>query len=483
MNTMNGPIRKISVLAMVMFAALLINVSVSYVLRYDSLNENTLNRRVMDARYAQQRGPIMVGNNPIASSEKVKDRFKYLRSYSDGPLYAPITGFYSYYYGASALEDTQSAELAGQADSQFIDQLVDKLAGSEPPGGTVETTITGKAQRAAWKALAGRTGAVVALDAATGAVKALVTSPSYDPNELATHDLDASKAAWERLNADPAKPMANRATREIYPTGSAFKLITAAAALEQGLVDGPEGLVDATAYQLPLSSKVMEGKCGGDEITLAKALVVSCNPAFARLGAELGESGLQRQVEAFGFDQAPLKDIPSTASRLYSKAAHPDGIDLAQAAMTGIGEFEVGATPLQMAMIGAAILNDGVVMRPYVVDTITTADLKPVFRAVPEQLSQAVSSDTALALREMMVDVVVNGTGYRAAMNGVEVGGKTGTYAPESSPKRYAWFVAFATELNVAVCAFVEDADLENTEIGGARAAAPIAKAVMEALR
>ncbi|MDR3069597.1 MAG: penicillin-binding protein 2, partial [Propionibacteriaceae bacterium] len=305
---MNGPIRNVSVVAMLMFAALLANSSVSYIVNSDSLDANPHNRRVLDAQYAQQRGPIMVGNTPVVQSEKVKDRFKYLRVYKDGPLYAPVTGFYSYYYKRSGLEETRSNELAGIDDSQAFERLLNQISGSQPEGGAVETTLVAKAQKAAWKALGGRKGAVVALDTSTGAIRTLVTSPSYDPNLLSTHDLDASKQAWDKLTADPSRPMANRATREIYPPGSTFKLVTAAAALEDGLT--PNTHIDASEYRVS-KNKVMKANCGGREITLARALLVSCNPGFARLGAELGADKLLEQAEAFGFGSAPLTDIGS----------------------------------------------------------------------------------------------------------------------------------------------------------------------------
>ena len=200
---MNRPIRGVAVAAMIMFAALLVNVSYLYVGQQGYLSERPENRRVTDARFAQDRGPIMVGNTPVAASKPVDDRYKFQRSYSNGKLYAPVTGFYSYLYRTSDLESSRSAELSGQDDSQFLQRLINMAAGSTVPGGTVETTLDAKAQKAAWDALDGRKGAVVAIDVKTGAVKALVSYPSYDPNDLATHDLDASTAAWKRLNADP----------------------------------------------------------------------------------------------------------------------------------------------------------------------------------------------------------------------------------------------------------------------------------------
>ena len=474
---MNRPIRAVSVTAMVMFFALMANLSYLYVGQQAYLNERPENRRVADARFGQDRGPIMAGNTPVALSEEVKDKYKYQRSYSSGKLYAPVTGFYSYLYRTSALESTYSAQLSGVDDSQFWTRLIDTLSGASQRGGTVQTTLDPKAQKAAWDALDGRKGAVVAIDYTTGAIKALVTFPSYDPNDLATHDLADSTKAWDKLNADPDKPMSNRASKEIYSPGSTFKLVTAAAALDSGMTADTK--VDASSYKLPGSTKVISQNCGGTKITLAQALRTSCNPAFARLGAELGADALYAQAEKFGFGTRFLTDIGSVASVF----PEPDTLDAAQTAMSAIGEYETKASPLQMAMVSAAIANDGVVMDPYIVDEVLDGDLKVVSQAHPDQASEAMSRTNAAELRKMMVGVVESGTGYRAQIPGVTVGGKTGTARTSADRNPYAWFTAWADDPTVAVCAFVEDADIPATEIAGGAVAAPIAKAVIEALR
>lgn len=472
---MNRPIRMVALISMLMSLALMANVSISYLWQADYLTNRRENRRVSDARFGQDRGPIMVGNTPIAKSSKVSDRYKFQRSYPSGELYAPITGFYSYTYGASALESSLSSQLAGQDNSQFLSRLINLASGAVPKGGTVETTLDAKAQKAAWSALDGRKGAVVAIDYTTGAVKALVTSPSYDPNELATHDLTAATKAWQKLNADTDRPMSNRATREIYPPGSTFKLVTAAAALESGLT--AESSVDASNFKLPGSTKVIAESCGGSTISLTQALTTSCNPAFARLGAKLGDEALRAQASKFGFGTTYLPVVGSVASKF------PDTLDPAQTAMSAIGEFEVAASPLQMAQVAATIANDGVQMEPYLVNRVLDSDLRVTSQATPAKRTQVVSATTAAALREMMVAVVEHGTGYRAQIPGVTVGGKTGTANSDYKRKPYAWFTSWADSPHIAVCAFVEDADIPSTEIAGGRIAAPIAKAVIEALR
>lgn len=472
---MNRPIRRVAGVAMLMTLAVMVNLSVSYVAQAQYFNDRPENRRVTDARFGQDRGPIMVGNTPIAKSTPVEDTYRYQRSYPGGDLYAPITGYYAYQYGASALESSYSAELAGQDSSQFLSRLIDLASGATPKGGTVETTISAKAQRAAWKGLAGRKGAVVAIDYTTGAIKALVTSPSYNPDALATHNLKQAQKAWTKLNADPTRPMSNRATREIYSPGSTFKLVTTAAALESGMSSDSD--VNAASYKLPGSTKVISESCGGKQITLTRALMVSCNPAYARLGVDLGQDKLRQQAQKFGFGTKFLSDIGSVAS------VYPENLDSAQTAMTAIGEYEVAATPLQMALVSAAVANDGVIMEPYIVDQVLDADLRVTSQTKPKQWGKAISNTTAAEMRKMMVKVVQSGTGYRAKIPGVTVGGKTGTANTDYKRNPYAWFTAWADDPHVAVCVFVEDAELSASEIAGGRISAPIAKSVIEALQ
>lgn len=472
---MNGPIRRVAMASMVIFAALLLNISAGYLIRTDYLNNRSENRRTSDARFAQDRGPIMVGNSPIAKSEPSKDRFRFQRSYPSGKLYAPVTGFHSYTYGTTGLERSYAEQLIGVDDSQFLDRLVNLLTGATPRGATVETTLNARAQRAAWDGLNGRKGAVVAIDTKTGAIRALVTSPSFDPNRLATHDLKAATQAWTELNADKSRPMANRATKEIYPPGSTFKLITAAAALESGM--SPSTEIDASPYKLPGSTVVIQGSCGGTTITLTKALEVSCNPAFARLGVKLGADALRAQAERFGFGQTFLPEIGSAASRFPSE---PDD---AQTAMSAIGAFDVAASPLQMAMVAAAVDNGGVVMEPYLVESVVTHDLRVISQATPRQHGTAMSESVARSLRQLMISVVEHGTGRRAQISGLTIGGKTGTAVTDASRRPYAWFTTFADELDLAVCVFIEDAEIPATDIAGGTLAAPIAKAVIEAMR
>jgi peptidoglycan glycosyltransferase len=295
---------------------------------------------------------------------------------------------------------------------------------------------------------------------------------------VASHDIEAAGKAYDRLAGAKNRPLANRAAREIYPPGSTFKLVTAAAALAEGQepdskVDSPERLtLPGTKTVLPNSTS-----CGGTRVTLTQALKVSCNTAFANLGLELGQDKLREQAQAFGFDQRHLADLNGVASRF------PDDLDDAQLALSAIGQFDVAASPLQMAMVTAGIANDGVVMDPYLVAMVQAPDLKPLSTHEPTELSTAMTPQNAAKLQQMMVETVESGTAGNGAIAGVEVGGKTGTAQSDPSRKPFAWFTSFAPadDPQVAVAVVVEDADIPRQEIAGGRVAAPIARAVMAA--
>ena len=476
---MNKPIRRVAFVAMIMFGLLLANGTYMMIVRQNSLAEAPQNRRVRDAEFAQNRGAILAaGKIKIATTEPADDNFEFQRVYPEGELYAPITGYYSYDHSRTALETSYNAQLAGTDDALFVRRLVDLMVGRTPEGASVQTTIVPKMQRAAAKALGDQRGAVVALDPKTGAVLAMVTSPSYDPNDIASHDIKAADQAYNRLVNDPTRPLANRAAREIYPPGSTFKLVTSAAALADGKTADSK-VKSPVRLKLPGTNTFLtnSGPCGGTEITITQALKVSCNTAFANLGLEMGEDKLREQARKFGFDSRHLADLGGAASQF------PDKVDDAQLALSSIGQFDVAASPLQMAMVTAGIANDGVLMDPYLVSMVQAPDLKPLETHKPEVLSTAMTPEHAEALQQMMVVVVNEGTGRNARISGVEVGGKTGTAQSDPTRKPFAWFTSFAPleDPKVAVAVIVEDADIPRDDIAGGRVAAPIAKAVMEA--
>lgn len=476
---MNGPIRRIAVIAMLMIGALLINSTYLITFKQDSLNANPQNRRVRDAEFAQDRGSILVGDTQIAESVPSKDRFKFQRTYSPAESYAHITGWYSYDHARSGLESSHNTELAGTDDSLFVRRIADLVSGETPKGASIKTTINAKAQAAAVEGLGQTKGAVVALNPKTGAILALVSQPTYDPNEIASHDIKKANKAYQRLVKDSDNPLTNRATREIYPPGSTFKLVTAAAALESGLE--PDARQKSPArYKLPGTNTFLtnDSACGGDNITLDQALRVSCNTAFASLGVKLGDDALRAQAEKFGFGTKPLSDLDSAASKFGEDP------NQAQTALSAIGQFDVAATPLQMAMVAGGIANDGVVMEPYLVSSVRAPNLSTISKHRDRQLGRAMSAANARKLQQMMVNVVDSGTGVNGQIAGVKVGGKTGTAqtSPEKPP--YAWFVSMAPaeDAEVAVAVFIEEADIPRNDIAGGRLAAPIARSVMQAV-
>ena len=475
---MNRQIRAVSLLAGLMFLALMVNLTGSAMFRQASLNNDPHNVRVRDAEFSQNRGNILVGSRPIATTTSSNGKFTYQRVYPSGPKYAPITGYYSYYYGRSMLEQTQNAQLTGTSDAQWLSRITGTLSGHKPEGGSITTTINAKAQDAAWDGLKGKKGAVVALDYTTGAVLAMASSPSYDPNELASHHLNDTTRAWKNLVADPSSPLTNRATREIYPPGSTFKLVTAAAALQNGyhpnsMVDSPENWI-LPGTRTPLTN---ETNCGGSRITLAHALDISCNTAFGKVGVSLGQDKIRDQAERFGFGKVVSSDVSSVASRF------PQDLTDAQLAQSSIGQYDVAASPLQMAMVTAGIANGGKLMTPYLTAQVRASNLQVVSEHHPKQMSQPMTKESAEQLKAMMASVVNNGTGKRARINGTTVGGKTGTAQTVKGKAPYAWFVGWSDNPHVAVAVFIQSSDTAINEVSGGRLAAPIARDVIEAMR
>ncbi|TXJ04250.1 MAG: penicillin-binding protein 2 [Aeromicrobium sp.] len=484
---MNKPIRALAITFGLLFLSLLLGINHLQVVQATDLNARPDNRRVIDEEFSRERGSILVAGEPIAESVPVDTQWAFQRRYPQGKLYADITGYYSYIYGREGIEQTYNSVLSGNDDRLFVNRLVDLVSNKKPQGGSVELTINPQAQAAAAASLADlgnkRMGAVVAIEPATGSILAMASQPTYDPNELASHDLKSVQAAWARLNADASKPMLNRSTRSALPPGSTFKLITAATAIEDmGL--GRKSMVKAGReltfpgidYTLTNSGG---GSCGGNRITFEKSLAVSCNVSYGWLGLEVGQEKLADKATAFGFESKPLTDLGSYASHFTAKDKELEDPQLAQSA---IGQFEVRATPIQMAMVAAGIANDGIVMKPQLVRTLRAPNTQIIEQIVPQELAEAMTPADADELTAMMVTTVDSGTGRPAKIRGVKVAGKTGT--AQSAPDRpaYAWFVSFApaNDPQVAVAVLVESTK-DTGDIAGGRLGGPIARAVMEA--
>lgn len=480
---MNTPLRRLATVVVLMFIVLMGGSTWVQFVQAPELNNDPRNVRTLYREYGNARGPIVVGGNAVALSTTIDDAFGYQRSYTQGELYAPVTGFYSVVYGRKGIESLMNTELNGSADSLFYARLEDLVTGRQPQGAVVELTLDPVVQQAAWDALGDQRGAVVALDPTTGAILAMVSKPSYDPNLLAGHDTALVNANWQALQAAEGDPMINRAiSGDTYPPGSTFKLVTAAAALEAGLTPQTQ-LPAPDELDLPLTSNVLRNFGGSScsstgTTTLADALRISCNTAFGQLGMDLGADALREQAVAFGFDTA--LNIPMDVS----KSRFPADPDEPQTALSAIGQQDVRVTPLQMAMVSAAIANGGVQMKPYLVKAVRSQDLTVVSETEPEELGTPVSPATAAALRDMMVAVVADGSGTSAQVPGIQVAGKTGTAQTTEEAAPHAWFTAFAPAdaPRVAVAVIVENGGTMGSEATGGRVAAPVAKAVIEAV-
>lgn len=478
---MNRQINRVTAVLVFLLVALMVNVSIIQVFQSKNLRNQAGNQRMLLAEYSRERGAILVESQAIAASQETGDNLAYLRTYAAGDVYAPITGFYSLVYGASGLEAKENDVLAGNDSRFFVDRLQQLVAGRKPKGGAIRLTINSAAQEAAFKALKGRTGAVVAINPSTGEILALASSPSFDPNTLSSHDPATIQKTYEVLDQDPDKPMLNRPLAMTLPPGSTFKLVTAAAALESGQYNADSVLPGPQEIQLPQTDKKLGNwtgsSCGAnDQVTLKEALAISCNTAFAWLGLQVGASAIDEQARKFGFEQS--LEVPMVAA-----ASHfPANIDEPQTAMSAIGQFDVRATALQMAMVSAGIANDGVVMKPYLVSQVLGPDLTVLENTTPTPLSRAMSAGNAAVLKDMMVNVVAQGTGSKGRIAGIAVGGKTGTAENTPGESAHAWFVGFAPaeQSSVAVAVVLEHGG-GATEVSGNALAAPIAAAVMRA--
>ncbi|WP_418958081.1 peptidoglycan D,D-transpeptidase FtsI family protein [Streptomyces tritici] len=483
---MNKPLRRVAIFCGLLVLALLIRDNWLQYVRADELNSHPKNKRVTIERYAHERGNIIVDGKPITGSVDTKDPYyAFKRTYVNGPMWAPVTGFASQAFGATQIESIEDGILTGNDDRLFFDRTLSMFTGEKKTGGDVITTLSGAAQKAAFEGLGDKKGSVVAIEPATGKILALASTPSYDPSTFAGyHNADAK--AWQALEKDPDKPKLNRALREIYPPGSVFKVVTAAAALENGKVTNIDAATDTPEpYKIPLSTRNMKNHAQGCEnASLKRALEVSCNSVFAKLGDEVGRDKMVEMAEKFGFNKEQFVPVRAVAS-VYDK-----NMDRGGNALSSIGQFNTATTPLQMAMVAAAVANDGKLMKPYMIDELRAPNVDLVTKTEPEELSRPVSQENAQLLQTMMEAVVSDGTGGRADVNmqGVRVGGKTGTaqHGEKNKARPYAWFISYAkTDQGspVAVAVIVEDdAGTNREDISGGGLAAPIARDVMKAV-
>jgi penicillin-binding protein A len=491
---MNRAIRRLSIASLVMFLALMINVNYLQVFRASSLAAEPHNPRVYAEQFKQWRGEIIASgggaNTVIAKSKLLKDG-DYQRVYPDGKLYAPVTGYYTIDattspFGLTGIEKAENKFLSGTAPSLAVYNLKGLFTGKPKQGASVYLTISPKAQAAAYQALVamGKPAAAVAIDPRTGAILAMASYPTFDPNELATLDSKKFNKVDKRLVNDPRDLLLNRAINDTFPPGSTFKLITSSAAFHTGKVKSATSTIPGPhAYRLPGSHTYLYNDngelCGDGHPTMIYALTLSCNTAFAKLGDTVGGSALHSMADAYGFNNPNLTiPMPVTAS------AYPALTDPAQIALSAIGQFNDTETPLQEAMIAATIANGGTMMRPYLVAQVKAPDQSTVQSASPTALGSPITAAQASYLTSMMYGVTHNpaGTAYATAgppATSISIAGKTGTAqnGQNNSGLDDAVFTCFAPSNNprIAVGVIVKGGGF------GADAAAPIALKIIQA--
>lgn len=481
---MNKQIRAVGFAILILFGAVFVNLSWLQLVRADSLANHPSNTRLLLKEYALERGAISSDDGKtLAISEPTPDAaLKSLRRYPEGALFAHTVGYYSIRFGREGLERIYNKQLTGKGGVVTMQDLGDKLLGRGEKGDTLVLSINSSVQNAARDALGSRKGAIVALDPTNGQVLAMYSSPSFDPNPLSQHSPEGQQSAWQALQADGDSAQINRATQTTYPPGSTFKIITAAAALENGKgtdTSFPQ-LKDYKPEQTDKAIGNFGGStCGGDMVA---AFTVSCNTYFSQLGAELPAGALEDTARAFGFTERPPLDIRAAASKLPTDDQLKSP---AFRALSSIGQFNVAATPLQMALVAAAIGNGGKVPVPKMVKQIEDARGAVAETIRSETWKEAVSPETASTIKELMVGVVERGTATAAAIPGVRVAAKTGTaQTGEAGLGVLAWTVAFAPAdaPRIAIAVVVEGSGEGSNETGG-KVAAPLVRQVLQAHR
>jgi penicillin-binding protein A len=479
----NKPLRRVAIAAMTLLVILMINVNYIQGSQADKLKNDPLNTRQLAAQFEHNRGPILAGGVTLAESKKIAgDKKDYQRIYKQGELYSPITGFVSV-FNRTGVEGAENGLLDGTDKRLTVRNWFDMLVGKKPAGATVQTTIVPKAQQAAYNGIRQMTsgrGAAVAIDVKTGAILAMASYPSYDTNAVATHDGEKADKAFKSLEKQSGKPMLNKAMNETFAPGSSFKIIDSATALETGGMtkDSP---ADANELKLPESGTTLhnadgdEARCNGSP-PLINSFAASCNSTFGRLAGTLGQSKLLAQAEKFGWNKPFHVEPGMDSAGANYPTKHMGGDDLAR---SGIGQGDVTATPLQMAMVAQAVANDGTQMKPYLVKRVTAPDQSELVTAREEVLGHPISAGTASQLQDMMRQVVASGTAS-STVGGQDIAGKTGT-AETGRGINEDWFVGFAPQNNPKVAFAVVTEG--NTSTDGAHNAAPIALNIVQAVR
>lgn len=472
---MNRQIARLFAIVIVLFTVLVISTSWWSVFGAEDLENNAANRRPLLRQEQIPRGLILAEDGTeLAESRNVAtpQEPRYIRDYPEGPLFSHSVGYAYVSRGSAGLERFYNGELGGQEEE--FKSIIEGFTTSAEEGNDLQTTLDPDAQRAAIEALDGQAGSVVAIEPDTGAVKTMVSLPDFDPNRIPDE--------FERLNRDPASPLLNRATQGRYPPGSTFKVVTAAAALDSGDFT-PETTVNGeTGIEIGGTPLANFGGQSFGPVSLTDALTNSVNTVWAQVGEQVGAETMFEYMERFGFGRKPPLDYPPDeiqASGVFDGQKILTGEEPVDIGRVAIGQERLQVSPLQMAMVASAVANDGSLMRPHFGDQIVAPDGRVQSRVRPQEMAKVMDSDTAAQVNDMMSRVVEEGSGTAAALQGIDVAGKTGTAEVEAGAANQAWFIAFAPadDPQMAIAATVE-----RTQGTGGEVAAPVAKRVLEVL-
>ena len=500
---MERRIRRLGIALVVLFLLVFGQLSYVQVFAADDIKANPANfSRQLIAEYNVQRGSIFTADG-LLLAESVPNpdrtsRYRYLRRYPEGDLYGQITGYYSPTYGASNVERSMYPYLSGDSPELAISTFTDLFLGRAKRGGSVFLTIDSQLQEVAREALSTNQGAVVAMDPRTGDILAMYSTPGFDPNRLSSGSSRDIRNAWKQLNADPDRPLVPLANQELFLPGSSFKIVTATAALEHGY-----GLHDTFPnphrLALPLTNAQLQNFgdewCAGGaaRITLLEAFEESCNVTFAEIGLKLGAEAMSDQAQAFGLcstlppDRTTCQDPTIQFDLPFQNGRFPEPSYFERndplLAFSAIGLDNDLVNPLQMALLASAVANGGELMTPRIVRQVRDSQNRVIREFGADVWGRPMSPTSAEQLTQMMIGVVNEGTGYRAALPNIQVAGKTGTATNGEGEPPNAWFTAFAPAANptIAVSVIVLDGGSLGNEATGGQVAAPIVQRILDA--
>jgi peptidoglycan glycosyltransferase len=483
---MNRSLHQLFIAVLTLFAVLAASTTYIMTVRANSLNEDTRNTRALYHEFAVPRGAILASDGTVmAQSTASNDAFEYQRKYPNGYTYAPVTGYFSITNRADrGLEASQNSLLNGENDSLWLEKIKAVFKGEDNKGATIETSIDSKLQKLAYKLLGSKTGAVVAIEPSTGRILAMASTPSYDPNALATHDTKSAASAFSTLSSKSPSPMLNNAISQLYPPGSTFKIAVAAAALESGKYTKNTLVSSPGTYTLPgtktqLVNSENYGWNASTKISMNDAFAYSSNTAFAQLGQKVGANAISDVATKLGFGTSITVDGSDSTGRPMKASASkfPTGQTADKLALASIGQGDTVETPLQNAMIAAAVANGGKLMRPTLVDRVRSSDLSVISQTSPSEFSEPFSSDTADSLTSMMESVITKAHPNLQISSSVKVAAKTGTAQTGNNSTQDGWITGFAPSKDpkIAVAVVIHNA----TSYGG-DTAGPIMKAIME---